>query len=168
MDLNAESSSSPIRPKKEIGQKNFEWLVKSTEKKEVDIPITIKEKSNKIQSNLTDFEWDKNIDLGSQNIKWAKLAKKDGNWHLILNYKLIPAKGFFNGCESANANLSLIASSIARIKAKPWWAEWSTENDCFLENAGKTLYLEKMGSIIEEPIKKKYESGKLTIRINRP
>lgn len=166
--VDQKSSSSPIKPKKELDKDNFEWLVRKTEEKEIDIPIIMEEKTRTIPSNLSSFEWNKNIELAPQNIKWAKIMKRDGNWHLILTYKLIPARGFFIGCRDNNGNLSIVANSVSTINPKPWWAEWSTENDCLNENAGKTLYLGKLSRMIEEPLKKKYESGRIMIRMNRP
>jgi hypothetical protein len=166
--LDPQSSSSPIKSRGELKKGNFEWLVKKTEGKEVDIPIITGEKTGTIQPSLSNFEWNNNLELSPQNIKWARVLKRGGKWHLILIYKLIPAKGFFTGCRDDNGNLSIIASSVSTIHPKPWWSEWSTEDDWRDENAGKTLYLEKLSRMIEEPLKKKYESGRILMRMDRP
>ncbi len=166
--MDRESSSSPIKLMKELDKGNFEWLVRKTEEKEIDIPIIMGEKTRTIPSSLSTFEWNNNIELAPQNIKWARVIKRDGKWHLILTYKLIPARGFFGGCSDNNGNLNIIANSASNINPRPWWLEWSTENDCRNENAGKTLYLEKLSRIIEEPLKKKHESGRIKVRLNRP
>ncbi len=108
------------------------------------------------------------MELAPPNATWARLSQRDGKWHLILTYKLIPTRGFFAGCSDNTGNLSIIANSFSKSNSRPWWVEWSTQEDCLGENAGKTLYLEKLSRIIEEPLKKKYESGRITMRINRP
>lgn len=153
--LNTDESSSHIVTKIINKDNSFEWLVARTKESEINIPIILEES---VQSILDDVEWNINLELEPKNIKWAKLVQKDSDWLLNLTYDFISSK----------KNLVVIAYAIPRINPRPWWSQWSTEDDSRPENADKTLYLERLKSIIEEPLGKKYEVRRVSLRIKKP
>jgi len=168
MSMEPESSSSPIKRMKESAN-GSEYLIKKTQQKEIDIPLAVSENKGKIQSEFWNMDWNLNIEVVSDKAKWARTIKKNGNWHLVLNYNLIPGSSFFKGCmDDHQGRLRITASSVAAIRQNPWWREWSTQNDCRSEDAGKTLHLEKLSPMIEEPLHKKYDTASIDVKFNRP
>ena len=77
-------------------------------------------------------------------IHWAKIQEdEDGsNWTISLVYDKIPRK---------NHNLKITITAIPDTE-KRWWRQWSIDTaDNSRNNAGKTLYLKRLGEKIIEP-----------------
>jgi hypothetical protein len=73
-----------------------------------------------------------------------------------------------SGCNSSKGNLKVVAKAIPKINPEKWWEQWSTEDDSLEQNAGKTLYLEKLSQIIEEPLRKNYLAGEVSLKVKKP
>lgn len=161
VSINPNLNSSDIlsRP---ISKNGFKWKLKRTEYSEVNIPIIL---TTKTRQTISDVEWDINLELEPKNIGWAKLVKNNGEWLLRLTYNLIPG-GF--GCIFNKGKISIIAVPIPKINPKPWWRQWSTENDSLKQNASKTLYLERLELLIKGPLLKKYDIQKVLLEIKKP
>lgn len=163
IELDTDSSSSPIKVKKK-GKNTFEWRMARTQESNVTIPVSLKETK---RSNL-DVEWNINLELEPKN-RWAKFVKEDGDWTLNLSYRLIPSgSSFMPGCSFDKGEIIITAVATPEINPEPWWKQWSTEDDSLKENADKTLYLDKLSSIIEEPLKKSYTAGKVLLKVRKP
>ena len=164
--LDTGSSSSPISSKP-VGNSTFEWLVGRTQEDILSVPINIDAPEDKLKTAF-DIEWDINLELEPKGIRWAKVIKNDEGWTLNLTYALIPGSGFMSGCNSSKGNLKVVAKAIPKINPEKWWQHWSTEDDSLEQNAGKTLYLEKLSQIIEEPLRKSYPAGEVSLKVKKP
>lgn len=164
--LDTDSSSFPIKTK-QIDTNSFEWLVGRKQEDIVNVPINIDIPKDKLKTAF-DIEWNINLELEPKSIRWAKVIKDDEGWTLNLTYALIPGSSFMSGCSSSKGNLKVVAKAIPKINLEKWWQQWSTEDDSLEQNAGKTLYLGRLSQIIEEPLRKSYLAGEVSLKVKKP
>ena len=100
------------------------------------------------------------LELESE-INWVKIEEdEDGsNWTISLVYDKIPHK---------NNNLKIMVTAIPDTE-KWWWRQWSIDAaDNSRKNAGKTLYLKRLGErIIEPSYKNEHKLGYMNLKINK-
>lgn len=132
--------------------------LRTSKKEEIDIPI-------KITTNISDMQkyWKITMRL-KQEIKWTRINENEDGFFLSLKYDSIPDGSMF-GSGGGEFELKIMAIPDPE---RFWWRKWNTDNDLTEENADKTLYLERLGKQLIEPLyNKEYELKSLHIKIEK-
>jgi len=125
----------------------------------IDIPIVI-------ESDNTDKKGYHNLRIQLEPlVDWAEIIESEGRWLLSLNCDRVPSSGFFGGKSHSDLRIKMVATPDAN---KWWWKEWSTDNITTRDDADKTLYLDRIGKRLLEPVyNKTYDIGFVTLRIDK-
>ncbi len=162
-DLVLDTSSSEYEHKIKLiprSQGTIEVKLANDLRGDVAIPVRFRKDSDDNEES----EWEFRMKSEPEN-KWAKVIKTDEYWALSLISNRIPQHSFAIFGDGNNLKITLL---VVPNRQQWWWRQWSTPDDSKPEDANKTLYLQKLGENLIEPIyNKNYIMRTLNLKIVR-
>lgn len=117
----------------------YAWRLARTQKREISVPLEVQLSTARLESFM-DVDWHVCLKVETRQATWACVLQDCDRWLLRLLYAHMPGR----------AHLDIVARAEPRPVETPWWKAWSTNDDSRPENADKTLYLDRIGPLVEE------------------